>query len=372
MSGTLFPPSAASLDTLTNNTENHLKTGSIPLGSKPFHSSPNLILSGGFPAPNGVGVGAKRRGGKRVVFADDRGFQLVTIRVMSEPSDVPPVLNFAHLMAAQQRQQQQQPVPAGSQPVRFFDGNTTTLEEDDGYGSNGGGGDDTPPPPVNQCDWAVRFRQPASDYLAFRWDFIWFNYVVNNHTIFLQFLHIFWVKNLFRQKVDRENVALENVLIKNDLRRLTGTVKVKNLGFEKSVSLRLSFDNWRSFTDHTCRYKQHRASHSNSVRTGDLFDTFEFDLELEPEKFSDDEPERTSAQFCIRFWSPQGEFWDSNGGENYSLVNERLARQVAALSLAPGRFYCLFFGCNAFMCVGRGYYVCVIGALLITECRLSP
>lgn len=151
---------------------------------------------------------------------------------------------------------------------------------------------------------------------------------------------------------------------------MTGTVKVKNLSFEKSVTLRLSFDDWSTFEDHPCLYKQHRASHSNSVRTADLFDTFEFDVELEPDPNSPPQQQpgasaqqqqtsidsvllknseaattseaakleqpRERAQFCVCFKCDNGEYWDSNGGQNYVLINERVLREKQTVK-QPGK-----------------------------------
>lgn len=65
---------------------------------------------------------------KHVVFADDKGFSLTEIRIMSEPSSVPPLWSLEFL--AHVTQGMVSPVP---------------MEQ-----------------------WTVSFRQPASDYLDFR------------------------------------------------------------------------------------------------------------------------------------------------------------------------------------------------------------
>lgn len=65
---------------------------------------------------------------KRVVFADDKGKSLTEIRVMSEPSNVPPLWSIEFL----------------SHVTQGFIG-----------------------PDVREV-WTVTFKQPASDYLKFR------------------------------------------------------------------------------------------------------------------------------------------------------------------------------------------------------------
>lgn len=67
---------------------------------------------------------------KRVVFADDKGKSLTEIRVMSEPSNVPPLWSIEFL----------------SHVTQGFIAPDLTEE------------------------WTVTFKQPASDYLNFRYD----------------------------------------------------------------------------------------------------------------------------------------------------------------------------------------------------------
>ncbi|XP_072387926.1 protein phosphatase 1 regulatory subunit 3C isoform X1 [Diabrotica undecimpunctata] len=67
---------------------------------------------------------------KKVVFADDKGMSLTHVRVMTEPSNVPPLWSY-----------------------RFLAEVTQGLNAD----------------PVGQIDtWEITFPQPASDYVAFR------------------------------------------------------------------------------------------------------------------------------------------------------------------------------------------------------------
>lgn len=57
-----------------------------------------------------------------------------------------------------------------------------------------------------------------------------------------------------RQKLDSKNVSLENVIIKEAESMLVGTVKVKNLGFQKEVFVRSTWDNWKTQQDTICTY----------------------------------------------------------------------------------------------------------------------
>lgn len=119
-----------------------------------------------------------------MVFADAKGKPLAEIRIMSEPSNVPPLWSIEFLSHVTQ-----------------------------GFIS----------PDLNE-EWTITFRQPASDYLN------------------------------FRQKLDSQNVSLENVIIKENESMVVGTVKVKNISFRKEVIVRSSWDNWKTEQDTFCTY----------------------------------------------------------------------------------------------------------------------
>lgn len=119
-----------------------------------------------------------------MVFADAKGKSLTEIRIMSEPSNVPPLWSIEFLSHVTQ-----------------------------GFIS----------PDLNE-EWTITFRQPASDYLN------------------------------FRQKLDIQNVSLENVIIKENDSMVVGTVKVKNISFQKEVIVRSSWDNWKTEQDTFCTY----------------------------------------------------------------------------------------------------------------------
>lgn len=108
-------------------------------------------------------------------FADECGeTPLFTIRVMNEPSDYPPQIPVEVLRRHRKA--------AGMEDV-----------------------DDTPKP---KSTWKVDFKQPASEYIK------------------------------FRNKLETNHVALENVIIKNEFPKIVGTIKVGNISFKKRVFLR--------------------------------------------------------------------------------------------------------------------------------------
>ncbi|XP_048205521.1 protein phosphatase 1 regulatory subunit 3C-like [Perognathus longimembris pacificus] len=121
------------------------------------------------------------------------------------------------------------------------------------------------------------FPQPSTDYLSFR-----------NH----------FQKNF---------VCLENCSLQE--RTVSGTIKVKNVIFEKRVQVRITFDSWRSYRDVDCVYMKNEYGSSDS-------DTFSFTIDL-PSVI----PTEEKTEFCISYQANGQVFWDNNEGQNYQIVH---------------------------------------------------
>ncbi|XP_077353481.1 protein phosphatase 1 regulatory subunit 3B [Festucalex cinctus] len=120
---------------------------------------------------------------------------------------------------------------------------------------------------------------------------------------------------LFRQQVERNCVCLETCALKAGT--LAGTVKVKNLSFEKRVRLRVTSDAWRSHSDVECAYVA--AAYAGPGASGD---TFAFGLAL-PQPLAP----RCHVEFAVCYQVGGAEYWDSNHGHNYRVVRAEDKRQ---------------------------------------------
>lgn len=112
----------------------------------------------------------------------------------------------------------------------------------------------------------------------------------------------------FRAKLAESMVILENCSINEQA--LSGTVRVKNIHFQKDVRVRITFDSWQSYKDFPCSYVQERFG-------GPQTDIFEFDISIP--KVLD---AKRKIEFCLRYL-PGGHnkpFWDNNNGGNYSIA----------------------------------------------------
>ncbi|XP_067857516.1 protein phosphatase 1 regulatory subunit 3C-like [Heptranchias perlo] len=132
------------------------------------------------------------------------------------------------------------------------------------------------PQPVKNEKLSLDFPQPSADYLN------------------------------FRSRLQENLVCLENCIIQD--KSISGTVKVKNLNYEKKVMIRITFDTWKSFQDIECVYL------NNTYGCTDT-DTFSFEVHL-PECLQP----REKIELCVSFKCGQETFWDNNNKENYRIT----------------------------------------------------
>ena len=121
----------------------------------------------------------------------------------------------------------------------------------------------------------LNFSQPAADYLA------------------------------FRHKLEMNCVSLENVITKE--LRFYGTIKVKNIAFDKLVKLHCTFDNWLHSSDIA-------ASYSHASDSSQQFDVFSFSVTVP------NDAKRTLFAICFDVPSQGLKFWDNNSGNNYEIL----------------------------------------------------
>nr|XP_056704741.1 protein phosphatase 1 regulatory subunit 3B [Euleptes europaea] len=140
---------------------------------------------------------------------------------------------------------------------------------------------------ADKDDFVLDFLQPSADYLD------------------------------FRNRLQADYVCLENCMLKD--KAITGTVKVRNLAFEKAVKIRMTFDTWKTFTDYPCQYVKDTYAGSDK-------DTFSFEITL-PEKV----PPHERMEFAVCYESDGKVYWDSNKGLNYRIVRSELksAREIS-------------------------------------------
>ncbi|XP_063195749.1 protein phosphatase 1 regulatory subunit 3C [Chroicocephalus ridibundus] len=111
----------------------------------------------------------------------------------------------------------------------------------------------------------------------------------------------------FRNRLQKNLVCLENCTLQEKV--LSGTVKVKNMSFEKKVQVRITFDTWKTYTDVECVYM-------NNVYNDSENDTFSFSIDVPPAVSSEEK-----IEFCISYQSREHTFWDNNEGQNYKIVH---------------------------------------------------
>ncbi|NXE58710.1 PPR3C phosphatase, partial [Calcarius ornatus] len=111
----------------------------------------------------------------------------------------------------------------------------------------------------------------------------------------------------FRNRLQTNLVCLETCTLQEKV--LSGTVKVKNVSFEKKVQVRITFDTWKTYKDVECAYM-------NNVYSDFENDTFSFAIDFPPAISSEEK-----IEFCISYQSGGRTFWDNNEGQNYKIVH---------------------------------------------------
>ena len=184
---------------------------------------------------------------KKVSFADDQGCDLTEVRIANEPSDMPPVLRPDVLEKLEQSL-------SGELTCSNTDSTCTFLQ--------------TPPLMLS----LINFQQPAADYLS------------------------------FRGKVERLGVSLENIMTHDC--RVAGTVKVKNLAYVKTVHIRYTYDDWKTFKDESTQHV---------IFTKTLYETFSFEFDVPKVK-------QAVLEFAVCYNADGKEYWDNNDGKNYKVI----------------------------------------------------
>lgn len=108
----------------------------------------------------------------------------------------------------------------------------------------------------------------------------------------------------FLDRVREQNVCLENAVVADPIcLTISGTVRVRNLDFNKSVHIRYSLDSWVSFADF-------QASYIDKSCDG-FSDKFGFTI------FGNSLNIGQRIEMAVRFSCKGEQFWDSNYGVNY-------------------------------------------------------
>lgn len=191
----------------------------------------------------------KAKDKKRVVFADSKGMSLTAVHLFFKSEDKEALLPPSPLLSEFSQLQFD---------LTELENATEALQVSSSPGL------------------ALDFPQPSADYLD------------------------------FRSRLLRNNVCLENCTLQE--RCLIGTVKVRNLAFEKSVQVRITFDSWSSFQDVDCTFM-------NNVYGCQDTDIFSFAVELPGYVAPNNQ-----VEFCICYRTADQTFWDNNDGNNYRLV----------------------------------------------------
>lgn len=140
----------------------------------------------------------------------------------------------------------------------------------------------------------------------------------------------------YDKKIKKENsvIFLERVYLSDDNKSLIGHIAVKNIVFEKHVTVRYTLDNWLTVIEIPTSY----YPNAPSVLKDNNYDRFIFRIpsdklfnsfRMNP-SFENLNNKATSLEkiynFCFRYNTYDKEFWDNNYKKNYSIKLSRAAK----------------------------------------------
>lgn len=126
----------------------------------------------------------------------------------------------------------------------------------------------------------------------------------------------------FLDILNSKNVCLENARVQEGATiAISGTVRVRNLDFHKSVQIRYTLDNWKSFSDLQASYVPNSCD--------GFADKFQFLLYAHTVRVGQ------TLEFAVRFMCKGCQYWDNNSGANYCFQCLSSTNSTASLYAAP-------------------------------------
>lgn len=138
---------------------------------------------------------------------------------------------------------------------------------------------------------------------------------------------------LYQEKIMLRHVPvfLEQTFLSVDKKYLLGQIAVRNLLYEKNVTVRYTLDNWATIVEIPTMY----VPDAPSVLRTNNYDRFVFKILLDllfngltlVDEVSPGHRER-SYELCIRYATPDNEYWDNNDNKNYQIKLHRHEKPV--------------------------------------------
>ncbi|KAI8648544.1 CBM21 domain-containing protein [Fusarium keratoplasticum] len=119
--------------------------------------------------------------------------------------------------------------------------------------------------------------------------------------------------NFPQQTRSRESqfVHLKKLRLLDDQKSFQGLVAVQNVAFQKLVTCRFTFDNWKTTSDVASMYTDGNASDKAPLG----YDFFVFTIQISDIL----NLESKIAQLCVRYMVNDQEYWDNNSGRNFQI-----------------------------------------------------
>ncbi|RCK55628.1 GSY2-interacting protein PIG2 [Candida viswanathii] len=129
-------------------------------------------------------------------------------------------------------------------------------------------------------------------------------------------------------------VFLEKMFISSDKKNLFGYIAVKNMAFEKHLTVRYSLDQWLTIIEIPTIYLQERPEVLKlndydrfmfKIPLNNLFNSLKFSKNSSTDSLDNyQEVHERTYQMCIKYDTNHSEYWDNNNYKNYEVKLKRL------------------------------------------------
>jgi hypothetical protein len=119
-------------------------------------------------------------------------------------------------------------------------------------------------------------------------------------------------------------VRLDKLFMSDDGKNLIGIIAVANVAYEKFVSARYTFDNWKTMEESIATY----TGRKSQTHLADGYDRFQFFINLENGSNRSNTSSR-SLLLCARYIVKGKEYWDNNHEDNFYVQLKRKSIPVA-------------------------------------------
>ncbi|AOA63509.1 Serine/threonine-protein phosphatase (PP1) regulatory subunit [Komagataella phaffii CBS 7435] len=134
----------------------------------------------------------------------------------------------------------------------------------------------------------------------------------------------------FQRFVNLPPVVIESIKLSSNKTSIIGFIYVKNVSFEKRISIIATTDNWKNTFNFNscCNYisSNHIFNYEKSHSPSDMYDKFSFIIKIDDLVPHESLGNNLTIQLCAKYETAGQVFWDSDFGRNYRISLTKITK----------------------------------------------